>query len=59
LVELDRVGEALSIWAVDAVSSARPDAEVDAAVADVAGRLEALGVEREERPRPPGARGRG
>jgi hypothetical protein len=59
LVELDRVGEDLSAWAVDAVTSRRPDAEVDAAIADVTSRLEALGVSREERVRPPGTRSRG
>lgn len=59
LVELDRAGDALASWAIDAVSADRPDAHVDATVADVAARLEALGVEREERPRPPGARSRG
>ena len=59
LRELDRVSEALSAWAVDAGSPGRPDAEVDGAIADVTGRLEALGVQREERPRPPRARSRG
>ena len=59
LVELDRIGDELSAWAVDAAPAERPDEAVDAAVADVTARLEALGVAREERPRPPGARSRG
>lgn len=59
LLELDHIGERLSEWAVQASSAERPDAALDAVVADVTGRLEALGVEREERPRPPGARSRG
>ena len=59
LVELDRIGDALSGWAVRASPEDRPDADVDAAIADVTARLEALGVAREERPRPPGARRRG
>lgn len=59
LVELDRIGDLLSAWAVTAVPADRPDAAVDATVTDVTARLEALGVEREERPRPPGARSRG
>ena len=59
LVELDRVGERLSAWAVDAAADRRPDAAVDAAIADVTARLDALGVAREERPRPSGARTRG
>lgn len=59
LVELDRVGELLSAWAVAAAADLRPDAAVDAAVADVTARLDALGVAREERPRPSGARSRG
>lgn len=57
LAECDRLGEALAAWAVDRVGE-RPDAMVDAVVADVGRRLEQLGVPREERPRPTG-RGRG
>ena len=56
LVELDRVGDALAGWAVERAGE-RPDAMVDAVVADVTRRLEALGVQREERP-PPAARRR-
>ena len=59
LVELDGIGELLSAWAVHARSGDRPDAAVDATIADVTARLEVLGVAREERPRPPGARSRG
>lgn len=59
LVELDRVGDILSAWAVRASSADRPDAAVDATVSDVSARLAALGVAREERPPPPGARSRG
>ena len=59
MAELDRVGERLSSWAVDARTDERPDDAVDETVASVTARLESLGVEREERPRPPGARSRG
>ena len=60
LAELDRIGDELSAWAVEARSENRPDAALDATVADVTARLEELGVAREERPRPPpGARSRG
>jgi hypothetical protein len=55
--ELDRLADLLAAWAVDR-RPARPDAEVDAVVADVAGRLDVLGIPREdERPRPPRSRG--
>ena len=56
-VELDRIGDVLAAWAVD-VSGDRPDAQVDAVIADVGPRLERLGVPQEERP-PPTARSRG
>lgn len=59
LVELDRVGEALSAWAVHASPATRPDGDVDRTVADVAARLSAMGVAREERRPPTGARSRG
>ena len=59
LVELDRIGDELSAWAVHAPEAERPDAAIDATVADVTTRLQALGVAREERPCPPGARSRG
>ena len=54
--ELDRLGDILATWAIDR-AGVRPDAEVDSVVADVAGRLEALGIPEEERP--PRPRGRG
>ena len=58
LTELDRVGDELASWAVRREGE-RPDAAVDAAVAEVGRRLEELGVAREERRPPPGARSRG
>jgi len=54
--ELDGLGEVLATWAVDRAGK-RPDDEVDRVVADVAQRLDVLGVPREERP--PGPRNRG
>jgi hypothetical protein len=50
---LDRLGEQLACWADDRARP-RPDDEVDAAVTEVARRLDALGVQREEHdgPRP-------
>src|SRR5205823_304392 len=54
--ELDRLGDALAEWAVDRAGE-RPDAAVDAVTADVARRLEALGVPHEERLRPTRPRG--
>ena len=54
--ELDSLGDVLAAWAVD-ISGDRPDAAVDAVIADVGERLERLGVPREERPRPPRQRG--
>lgn len=53
---LDAVAEDLAAWADDQ-SLPRPDAAVDAAVAQVARHLDALGVAREERQRPPARRG--
>ena len=59
-VELDRLGDVLATWASNPRASERPDAAVDDVVADVAVRLEEVGVPREERPRPTGGRrGRG
>jgi hypothetical protein len=55
LAEIDRLGDAVASWAV-ARAGERPDGLVDTVVADVAARLQALGVPREERPRPSGAR---
>jgi hypothetical protein len=54
--ELDRLGDILAAWAIDR-AGVRPDAEVDSVVADVAGRLGALGVPHEERPARPRGRG--
>jgi hypothetical protein len=54
LRELDRLGDVLAEWAVDRQGE-RPDATVDAIVAEVARRLEGLGIphgERQRRPRP-------
>lgn len=55
---LDEVADALAVWADDR-STDRPDAAVDAAVAEVARRLDELGIPHEERPPPRGARSRG
>jgi hypothetical protein len=56
--EIDRVGDVLATWAVDRAGE-RPDAAIDAVVADVTTRLDSLGVAREERPPiPRGARTR-
>jgi hypothetical protein len=49
--ELDGLGDVIVAWAVDR-TGASPDAEVDAVVADVGARLDALGVPYEERPGP-------
>lgn len=53
--ELDRIGDVLASWAVDRAGD-RPNDETDAVIADVAPRLDELGVPREE---PPPSRGRG
>jgi hypothetical protein len=56
---LDGLGDALAGWAVDP-SAPRPDDEVDTVTAEVARRLDALGVPDErDRPIPPGVRRRG
>jgi hypothetical protein len=57
-VDLDAVADVLAAWTAD-ISSGRPDAAVEAAAADLAGRLDALGIAREDRPRPGRGRGRG
>lgn len=54
--EIDRLGDVLAAWAVD-ISRPRPNAAVDATIADVGERLDALGVPHEERQRPPRQRG--
>ena len=54
--EIDRLGDALAEWAVD-ISRPRPDDAVDAVIADVAGRLERLGIPHEERVPPRRSRG--
>jgi hypothetical protein len=55
-IELDRLGDALATWADDR-SGPRPDDAVDAVTADVAQRLDDLGLPREEPP--PRRSGRG
>lgn len=54
--DLDGLGDLLAAWALDPARD-RPDGEVDRVIAGVAERLDALGVPREERARPPGRRG--
>jgi hypothetical protein len=54
--ELDGLGDVLAAWAVDRAEPS-PDAEVDRVTADVAAKLDALGVPQQERP--PGPRNRG
>ena len=54
--EIDRLGDVLAEWAVD-ITRPRPDDAVDAAVADVAGRLERLGIPHDERVPPRRSRG--
>ncbi len=54
--EIDRLGDALAAWAVD-ISRPRPDDAVDAVIADVAGRLDRLGIPRDERAPPRQSRG--
>ena len=49
--ELDELGDVVVAWAVDRTGES-PDARVDAVVADVGRRLDALGVPYEERPGP-------
>jgi hypothetical protein len=57
--ELDRLGDTMADWA-EARHGKHPEDEVDATAAEVARRLDELGVPREERMRPPpGARSRG
>jgi hypothetical protein len=56
--ELDALGDVLAGWAADR-SGATPTATVDATITAAAARLDELGVAREERVPPPGARSRG
>ena len=49
--ELDELGDVIVAWAVDRTGES-PDARVDAVVADVGRRLDALGIPYEERPGP-------
>jgi hypothetical protein len=55
---LDRLADRLTEWVPDRAGE-RPDAEVDAAVAEVTATLDELGVPREQREPPPGMRRRG
>jgi len=55
-VELDELGDRLATWAVSRAGE-RPAADVDVVVTDVANRLDALGVPREEGDGPPRRRG--
>jgi len=54
--ELDGLGNVLATWAVDRADP-QPDDEVDKVIAEVARRLDAIGVPHQERP--PGPRNRG
>lgn len=54
--ELDRLGDVMAEWADDRHGH-HPEATVDATIADVARRLEDLGIPEEERVRPPRQRG--
>lgn len=56
--ELDRLGDVLADWALDRAGK-QPEAAVDETTAEVARRLDAIGVPHEERVPPPGARQRG
>lgn len=56
-VEIDELGDTLAAWALDPYQPA-PDAAVDQVIASTSGRLDELGVAREEGP-PPGRRTRG
>jgi hypothetical protein len=47
---IEVVADALAVWATDPWHAHRPDAEVDAVVAQVTARLDELGVPVEERP---------
>lgn len=53
--DLDALGDTVAAWAAD-ISAERPDTTVEAAAADLARRLDALGVAREEGSPPAGRR---
>ena len=53
--DLDSLGDTLAAWAADTTRD-RPDPAVEAVVVDLARRLDALGVAREERPPRPSRR---
>lgn len=55
MAELDRLGDVLASWAHDR-SGIVPEATVDSVTAEVAGRLDRLGVPHEARERPPRGR---
>ncbi len=57
-VPLGALGDTLAAWAVDRTGPS-PEATVDATITEVERRLDELGIPREERERPPGARSRG
>jgi hypothetical protein len=62
MVELDRLGEEVAVWAAAPREHEQPDAAVDEITGAAARRLDELGVPREERQRPPrgrASRGRG
>lgn len=46
--QLDELAEALAAWADDRHGAERPDAAVDATVADIGARLDDLGIPRED-----------
>jgi hypothetical protein len=52
LADLDALGDDLATWATDPPRNERPDARVDATLAAVTAKLEALGVPKEDGPRP-------
>lgn len=58
VVPLDRLADRITQWAPERAGE-RPDADIDAVVAEVTAALDALGVPEEQREPPPGARRRG
>jgi hypothetical protein len=59
MADVDRLGESVATWAADPRAVEQPDAAVDSMTAAASRRLDELGVAREERRPPPGARSRG